>query len=37
MKNYSEEELNRAFQRILNYYKSRYQIQKEPKAFLLGG
>ena len=37
MKNYLDEELDLAFQKILNYYKSEYKTQKEPKAFLLGG
>ena len=36
-KNYTDEEFQKAFQQILNYYKSRYSSQKNPKAFLLGG
>ena len=36
-KNYTDEEFQKAFRQILNYYKSRYSSQKNPKAFLLGG
>ena len=37
LKNYTDEELNIEFKRIINYYKSEYQSQEKPKAFLLGG
>ena len=36
-KNYTNEEFQREFQKILNYYKSLYSTQENPKAFLLGG
>ena len=36
-KNYTDEEFQKAFQQILNFYKSRYFSQENPKAFLLGG
>ena len=37
MKNYTDEEFQKAFQQILAFYKSRYFRQENPKVFLLGG
>ena len=37
MKNYTDEEFQKAFQQILAFYKSRYSSQENPKVFLLGG
>ncbi|MCF0163463.1 MAG: zeta toxin family protein [Fusobacterium necrophorum] len=36
-KNYTKEELENAFKKILNYYKSFYSTSENPKVFLLGG
>lgn len=36
-KNYTQQELEIAFKKILNYYKSFYFTHKNPKVFLLGG
>ena len=37
MKNYTEEELEKQFKKILDFYKSRYSPTENPKVFLLGG
>ena len=37
MKNYTDEEFQKAFKQILAFYKSRYSTQENPKVFLLGG
>ena len=36
-KNYTDEELEVVFQKILKMYKSSYLLSKNPKIFLLGG
>lgn len=36
-KNYTDEELEVVFQKILKMYKSSYLLSKNPKVFLLGG
>ncbi len=37
MKNYTDEELEKQFKKILYFYKSRYSPTENPKVFLLGG
>ena len=37
MKNYTDEELEKQFKKILHFYKSRYSPTENPKVFLLGG
>ena len=37
MKNYTDEELEKQFKKILDFYKSRYSPTENPKVFLLGG